>query len=487
MFDYGPNQERVRMQVYRNDTLQYTRYYFGSYGLTEYPDESYEKDTWFAAEGGIFGFHRETASADSVYYVIKDHLGSVMTIAAEDGHAREYLSYDPWGKRRNPADWTCDSTLTVQFTSRGYTGHEHIDETCLINMNGRVYDPLVGLFISPDPLIQEPFNPLSYNRYSYVQNNPLQYTDPSGYLYEWDWSMIEREEDGGGSGGGGLLYFDPWYGYARSYSQSIGNLHSNPYEWSYDGYTQTYWNHRTWETKSTEEFSTQNLPQYGRKLSPKSTQAVIDGLNSLLSETNKMRSWNDPLVMVRGFDGHIFQYDRETGLFYAPWTDIVVDPLAILVQSLEYASNTGIGPNLSFNNPDAFTHISESSTTITYGITPYIVHQTTAAGHIKGNGPTRIKNGVVLNDVVSRKGPFYVKAKDNGWMIGAGNFSFGLTDGMFTTSYRSTSDGYAGWDSQYFSVTNQYQLNWRQIGYIAAVAAFPALLEATGIYLIPAF
>jgi hypothetical protein len=42
-------------------------------------------------------------------------------------------------------------------------------------------------------------------RNSCVQNNPLKYTDPSGYLYEWDWSMIEREEDGGGSGGGGLL------------------------------------------------------------------------------------------------------------------------------------------------------------------------------------------------------------------------------------------------------------------------------------------
>jgi RHS repeat-associated protein len=253
MFDYGPNQERVRMQVYRNDTLQYTRYYFGSYGLTEYPDESYEKDTWFAAEGGIFGFHRETASADSVYYVIKDHLGSVMTIAAEDGHAREYLSYDPWGKRRNPADWTCDSTLTVQFTSRGYTGHEHIDETCLINMNGRVYDPLVGLFISPDPLIQEPFNPLSYNRYSYVQNNPLKFIDPYGFKKAPIRPTFRLINDWGHHvGGGGSEYHDN--------IEDIGP--NDPYVWDYDSYTEIYWNHQTGETIDAKENSANDIFDY---------------------------------------------------------------------------------------------------------------------------------------------------------------------------------------------------------------------------------
>jgi RHS repeat-associated protein len=181
----------------------------------------------------------------------------VMTIAGKDGHAREYLSYDAWGKRRNPADWTCDSTLTVQFTSRGYTGHEHIDETCLINMNGRVYDPLVGLFISPDPLIQEPFNPLSYNRYSYVQNNPLKFTDPSGYVYRYE--RIEWERECSTGGGGGLLYFDPYYHEAREYSQWIDNLHSNPDAWSYDSYSQTYWNHQTGVTIDATKYSTGDI------------------------------------------------------------------------------------------------------------------------------------------------------------------------------------------------------------------------------------
>ncbi len=63
---------------------------------------------------------------------------------------------------------------------RGYTGHEHLDEFNLINMNGRVYDPLLGRFMSPDNYIQAPDYTQNFNRYSYALNNPLIYTDPSG-------------------------------------------------------------------------------------------------------------------------------------------------------------------------------------------------------------------------------------------------------------------------------------------------------------------
>jgi RHS repeat-associated protein len=47
-------------------------------------------------------------------------------------------------------------------------------------MNGRVYDPQIGRFLSADPYIQSPYNTQSYNRYSYTINNPLKYTDPTG-------------------------------------------------------------------------------------------------------------------------------------------------------------------------------------------------------------------------------------------------------------------------------------------------------------------
>ncbi|PHS31707.1 MAG: hypothetical protein COA95_06085 [Methylophaga sp.] len=69
-------------------------------------------------------------------------------------------------------------------TDRGFTGHEHIDEVGLVHMNGRVYDPNLGRFISADPNIQSPLNAQSLNRYSYVMNNPLSFTDPSGFFFK---------------------------------------------------------------------------------------------------------------------------------------------------------------------------------------------------------------------------------------------------------------------------------------------------------------
>ncbi|CAC9977428.1 hypothetical protein, partial [uncultured Gammaproteobacteria bacterium] len=69
------------------------------------------------------------------------------------------------------------------LTNRGFTGHEHIDEMGFIHMNGRVYDPQIGRFLSADPYIQDPYNTQSYNRYSYVINNPLKYTDPTGNFF----------------------------------------------------------------------------------------------------------------------------------------------------------------------------------------------------------------------------------------------------------------------------------------------------------------
>ncbi len=72
---------------------------------------------------------------------------------------------------------------TPNWLYRGYTGHEHLKEFDLINMNGRMYDPVLARFLSPDKLLQNPSNTQNYNGYSYVLNNPLKYTDPSGWAY----------------------------------------------------------------------------------------------------------------------------------------------------------------------------------------------------------------------------------------------------------------------------------------------------------------
>ena len=52
-------------------------------------------------------------------------------------------------------------------------------------MNGRVYDPTIGRFMSADFVNQDPMDLQAYNRYAYVRNNPLMYTDPSGQFWGW--------------------------------------------------------------------------------------------------------------------------------------------------------------------------------------------------------------------------------------------------------------------------------------------------------------
>ncbi|NOU19200.1 MAG: RHS repeat-associated core domain-containing protein, partial [Bacteroidales bacterium] len=62
--------------------------------------------------------------------------------------------------------------------------HEHMAGFGLINMNGRLYDPYLQRFLSPDPFVQSPTNTQSYNRYTYCLNNPLAFTDPTGYIQQ---------------------------------------------------------------------------------------------------------------------------------------------------------------------------------------------------------------------------------------------------------------------------------------------------------------
>ncbi|GAB6013233.1 RHS repeat-associated core domain-containing protein [Viscerimonas tarda] len=83
---------------------------------------------------------------------------------------------------------------------RGYTGHEHLPEFNLINMNGRVYDPVLGRFLSPDPYVQMPDFSQNFNRYTYCLNNPFKYVDPSGEIV-WFVPVIIGAVIGAYSGG----------------------------------------------------------------------------------------------------------------------------------------------------------------------------------------------------------------------------------------------------------------------------------------------
>ena len=129
------------------------------------------------------------ASQSSVFeYVHRDHLGSVEAVTDQAGNKLVVLGHDPYGERRKP-DWTGQLTKTEieallaahgERVSRGFTRHEHLDRTGLIHMNGRMYDPRLGRFLSPDPIVGDPTSSRSWNLYSYARNNPLSYVDPTG-------------------------------------------------------------------------------------------------------------------------------------------------------------------------------------------------------------------------------------------------------------------------------------------------------------------
>jgi RHS repeat-associated protein len=185
-FKYNSDNKRVKMVITQSGTAIKTKYYFGN---------SYEK----VIEGGVtteyiwIGGSPYTAVAvakingttTTIYRIFRDNLGTI-THLKSSSETLEY-SFDAYGRRRDKDNWsyTIDDTNAL-FADRGFTGHEHLTQFGLINMNGRLYDPLVGRFLSPDNYVQSPDFTQNFNRYSYCLNNPLRYTDPSGQIFVVD-------------------------------------------------------------------------------------------------------------------------------------------------------------------------------------------------------------------------------------------------------------------------------------------------------------
>ena len=225
-FTYGPGLRRIKMQTYEGGSLTRTKYYAGNYEKIVESNGDTTEYTYIGSINGLVAVNiRRSGESDSLFYIHTDYLGSVMALTDASGAIREEYSYDAWGRRRDPDDWGEADTRTDLLIDRGYTGHEHLAYFSLINMNGRVYDPATGSMLSPDPIIN-PGMTQGLNRYSYVMNNPLKYTDPTGFYlmhniygngYDIDVSNISTVRaymasdghggsSGGGGGGGGTGY-----------------------------------------------------------------------------------------------------------------------------------------------------------------------------------------------------------------------------------------------------------------------------------------
>ncbi|MES2520911.1 MAG: SpvB/TcaC N-terminal domain-containing protein [Bacteroidota bacterium] len=189
---YGPDQQRIMQKMYVRNVLTRTKLYIG--GITEIETFSNGKTKTTNFIGGIGLQVTETQGASTtttLKYYLKDHLGSNTGFTGNGGVLLEEMSFDAWGQRRN-ADWTALTTAYNGSHERGFTNHEHYDLFAMIDMNGRVYDPVLGRFLQPDPFIQDITDLQALNRYSYVENNPLSYTDPSGYFFKKIFRAVKK-------------------------------------------------------------------------------------------------------------------------------------------------------------------------------------------------------------------------------------------------------------------------------------------------------
>jgi len=123
-----------------------------------------------------------------------DRLGSVIALTTGTGVFKEKLAYDAWGKRRTTDGSATPDTLDGQADNKGFTGHEMLDNLDMVHMNGRIYEPAIARFLSADPIVQDPEHSQSYNRYSYVWNNPANLTDPTGFQAVGDTNQPRRDK-----------------------------------------------------------------------------------------------------------------------------------------------------------------------------------------------------------------------------------------------------------------------------------------------------
>jgi RHS repeat-associated protein len=157
----------------------------------------------------------------------KDYLGSILAISDADGNKLEQRHFDAWGNfthlqiGNDPVITEKNKIATTSLLiDRGYTSHEHLSEVSIIHMNGRLYDPLLRRFLNADENIQDPANTQNYNKYGYVMNNPMMYSDPDGEIWWWIAGALAGGYLSGVQANGGQL--NPVNGIGNTWSAVLG-------------------------------------------------------------------------------------------------------------------------------------------------------------------------------------------------------------------------------------------------------------------------
>jgi len=178
LITYGPDMERWKSVLTVNNEEKRTVLYSDDYERV--CEDSVTSHFYYIGANVIYV--RQTGREDRICYATTDNQGSILCIVDESGRKVFEATYDAWGKQNI-------TTNKIGFI-RGYTGHEMLTEFELVNMNGRIYDPVTSRFLSPDNYVQMPENSQSFNRYTYCLNNPLKYTDPDGQWFGIDDLLI---------------------------------------------------------------------------------------------------------------------------------------------------------------------------------------------------------------------------------------------------------------------------------------------------------
>jgi RHS repeat-associated protein len=182
-YTYDAGYQRLKGVMKKNGALINTHYYFGSYEKDLTPGLADKHLHYISTPAGLSALVIRENGADQYYYTYTDHLGSLLSLTAPNGTVLLDQNFDAWGRLRHPANWDYTNVpAPTAYLYRGFTGHEHLTNFNLINMNGRMYDPVVGRVLSVDNYVQDLYGTQDYNRYSYAKNNPLVNSDPDG---EW--------------------------------------------------------------------------------------------------------------------------------------------------------------------------------------------------------------------------------------------------------------------------------------------------------------
>ncbi|MBR9729667.1 RHS repeat-associated core domain-containing protein, partial [Shewanella intestini] len=213
-FRYAPNGSRSSRFDYRSAHEQVRTYYVDNNiektTIINNGSKTEVKFTVYLGSRPVATLSKLGTNAIDVRYHYQDNLNSTTVTADNNGDVTSREIYQAFGKRHHIRNGDSQPTISLIGTqggradNKGYTGHEDVQDLSIIHMNGRIYDPDLGRFLSPDPYIGHIYADQNLNRYSYVLNNPMAYTDPSGHdpfailgLFVTGYEMIDAYQNGG--------------------------------------------------------------------------------------------------------------------------------------------------------------------------------------------------------------------------------------------------------------------------------------------------